>query len=141
MEVQFVASVSAIVGDAEAARRLFLNGLGITFEGGEGDYIFTERLEGVKHFGLWPLREAAIACFGGPDWPGHLPVPHASIEFEVPDVEAAEKELVGEGYQLLHGAKVEPWGQTTARVLTGDGLLVAVCYTPWFHESQGTVPA
>lgn len=26
--------------------------------------MFTERLEGVKHFGLWPLTAADEACFG-----------------------------------------------------------------------------
>jgi hypothetical protein len=109
----------------------------VPFEGGEDGYLFTERLPGVKHFGLWPLREAAQACFGADDWPADVPVPQASIEFEVGDVAAAAADLEGRGYRLLHGARTEPWTQVTARLLSPEGLLVAVCYTPWFHENRG----
>lgn len=135
MEVLFIASVSPIVRDADAARTLYGEALGLSFEGGEGSYVFTERLGGVKHFGLWPLEEAAKACFGTEEWPADVPVPQASIEFEVADVGAAADELLGAGHRLLHGAKTEPWGQDTARLLSPEGLLVAVCHTPWFHEA------
>jgi len=64
------------------------------------------------------------------------PRPQASIEFEVADVAAAANELEAKGYRLLHGARTEPWAQTTARLLTPDGLLVAVCYTPLFHDGS-----
>ena len=59
MKVEFVASFSPIVVDREAATAFYRDALAIPFEGGQGDYVFTEQLEGVKHFGLWPLREAA----------------------------------------------------------------------------------
>ncbi len=137
MEVQFVASVAPIVRDAEAARAFYRDALGLSFEGGEGDYVFTQRLAGTKHFGLWPLAEAATACFGTAEWPADLPVPQASIEFEVPDVAAAAAELEGKGYRLIHGSRTEPWGQVTARLLSPEGLLVAVCYTPHFHGESG----
>ncbi len=133
MKVQFVASVSLIVKDPHTSRSFYQEGLGLEFEGGEGDYVFTERLGGVRHFGLWPLAEAAQACFGTNDWPADLPVPQASVEFEVADVAAAAAELEDGGYQLLHGARTEPWTQVTARLLSPEGLLVALCYTPWFH--------
>jgi catechol 2,3-dioxygenase-like lactoylglutathione lyase family enzyme len=136
MNVEFVASVSAIVRDPDAARTLYGEALGLSFEGGEGHYVFTGQLPGVKHFGLWPLSEAAKACFGSDEWPADVPVPHASVEFEVSDVAAAAEELKGRGYSLIHDAKTEPWTQVTARLLTPDGLLIAVCYTPWFHDSQ-----
>ncbi len=71
MKVQCVASVSLIVKDAASAKS-FYQGLGLEFEGGEGDYVFTERLPGVKHLGLWPLSEAAKAWFGSDEWP-HRP--------------------------------------------------------------------
>ena len=135
MEVLFVASVSPIVGDPEAARAFYRGALGLNFEGAEGDYVFTEQLPGVRHFGLWPLAEAARACFGRDDWPADVPVPQASVEFEVADVAAAAEELQQAGYRLLHGARTEPWTQVTARLLTPDGLLVAVCHTPWFHDA------
>src|SRR5436190_5919043 len=86
MEVQFVASVAPIVRDVDAARAFYRDALGLSFEGAEGDYAFTEKLGGTKHFGLWPLSEAATACFGTAEWPERIPVPQASIEFEVPDV-------------------------------------------------------
>jgi len=132
MKVQFIASVAPIVRDAAAARSFYQDALGLSFEGGEGDYVFIQKL-GVRHFGLWPLAEAAAACFGSDQWPPDIPVPQASIEFEVDDVAAAAAELQAKGYQMIHGARTEPWTQVTARLLSPEGLLVAVCYTPWFH--------
>jgi hypothetical protein len=64
-------------------------------------------------------------------------VPQASIEFEVSDVEQAAGELKSRGYRLIHETRTEPWTQITARLLSPEGLLVAVCYTPWFQEGGG----
>jgi len=136
MHVQFVASVAPIVRDPASARAFYEGALGLSFEGGEGDYLFTQHLDGTKHFGLWPLSEAATSCFGTSDWPTDVPVPQASIEFEVADVAAAAAELEAKGYRLIHGARTEPWSQVTARLLTPEGLLVAVCYTPSFHDGD-----
>jgi catechol 2,3-dioxygenase-like lactoylglutathione lyase family enzyme len=138
MEVQFLASVAPIVRDVAAARAFYQHTLGLSFEGVDGDYVFTQRLEGTKHFGLWPLTEAANACFGTSEWPEDVLVPQASIEFEVPDVAAAAEELSTTGYQLIHGARTEPWSQITARLLSPEGLLVAVCYSPSFHDGSST---
>jgi catechol 2,3-dioxygenase-like lactoylglutathione lyase family enzyme len=135
MNVQFVTSVAPIVRDVGAARSFYRDTLGLSFEGEAGDYLFTQRLEGTKHFGLWPLSEAANACFGTTDWPADIPVPQASIEFEVADVAAAAAELKAKGYRLIHEAHTEPWAQITARLLSPEGLLVAVCYTPSFHDT------
>jgi extradiol dioxygenase family protein len=93
MDVQFVTSFAPIVRDTESSRSFYGNDLGLSFEGKEGDYVFTHELEGTKHFGLWPLSEAAAACFGTTEWPSEIPVPQASIEFEVSDVAAAASEL------------------------------------------------
>ena len=136
MNIEFVASFSPIVEDVTSARSFYAGVLGIDFEGGEEDYAFTERLGGVKHLGLWPLSAAADACFGTPSWPADLPRPQASIEFEVADVTAAVEELLDGGHQLLHGPRTEPWGQTVARLLSADGLLVAVCHTPHLREGR-----
>jgi catechol 2,3-dioxygenase-like lactoylglutathione lyase family enzyme len=134
MDVQFIASFSVIVRDRDAARAFYRDALALSFEGGEGDYAFTEQLDGAKHFGLWPLADAAQACFATDVWPDDVPVPQASIEFEVEDVAAAAGELERRGYRMIHGEKTEPWGQVTARLLSPEGLLVAVSYTPAFHE-------
>ena len=135
MDVQFVASIAPIVRDTEAARSFYQDALGLSFEGEEGEYRFTHELAGTKHFGLWPLAEAASACFGSADWPADIPIPQASIEFEVADVGAAAAELTAKGYRMIHGARTEPWSQITARLLSPEGLLVAVCYTPAFHDA------
>jgi catechol 2,3-dioxygenase-like lactoylglutathione lyase family enzyme len=135
MKVLFVAGVAPIVPDLAAARSLYVDGLGLPLS--DDDYPATFALEGVKHFGLWPLAEAAVACFGRREWPSDVPVPQASIEFEVEDVAAAAAELESRGHRLLHGPRTEPWGQTVARLLGPEGLLVGLSYAPWFHEEAG----
>ncbi len=75
MDVQFLTSIAPIVRDPEASRSFYADALGLGFEGHEGDYMFTHELEGAKHFGLWPLCEAANACFGTTEWPAETPVP------------------------------------------------------------------
>ena len=135
MEIEFIAGFSPIVRDAAVAERFYRDDLGLRLEGGDGAYVFTETLGGAKHFGLWPLSEAAKACFGTSNWPHELPVPQAALEFEVRDVASAAEEMSERGHTLLHGAKREPWGQTIARLLSPEGLLVALCFTPEFHEA------
>ena len=137
MRIAFVASFSPIVRDVAASRAFYGDALGLSFEGSAGDYSFTEQLSGVKHLGLWPLAEAAQACFGTPEWPNDIPVPQATLELEVESVDAvgaAAEELEASGYRLLHPARTEPWTQTIARLLSPEGLLIGVCYTPWFHD-------
>ncbi len=95
MEVQFLTSFAPIVRDTGAARSFYRDDFGLSFEGEAGDYVFTQQLEGTKLFGLWALSQAAEACFGTAAWPDEIPVPQASIEFEVPDVAAAAAELQG----------------------------------------------
>lgn len=142
MHVVFIASFASIADDVAVSQAFYRDALGLSFEGADGDYVFTQQLEGVKHFGVWPLREAAQACFGTPTWPADVPIPQASIEFEVETVEAvasAATELEDRGYHLLHGARTEPWMQTITRLLSPEGLLVGVCYSPSFHgEAQGS---
>src|SRR5688572_16611593 len=110
MRIAFVAGFSPIVRDPAASRAFYGDALGLTFEGGEGDYVFTEKLGGIKHLGMWPLQDAAKACFGTPEWPADVPVPQATVEFEVEtaeDVAAAASELEAKGHQLIHLARTE----------------------------------
>jgi catechol 2,3-dioxygenase-like lactoylglutathione lyase family enzyme len=135
MRTLFLSSVSVIVADPPEARSLFTDALGLTLAGPEGDdYVFTDSLDGSKHFGVWPLTQAAQACFGTDDWPSDRPVPQTSIEFDVDDVEAAAAELEAKGYHLLHGPRTEPWGQGIARLQTADGVIVGVSRTPWMRD-------
>ena len=139
MKVLFVASVAAIAADPPQGRKLFIDALGLPLKGeGEG-YYSSGSIPGSNHFGVWPLSQAAEACFGTPEWPADRVVPQASIEFEVEDAEAvaaAEGELQRAGYELLHPARMEPWGQTVTRLLTDDGLIVGISYAPAFHDDE-----
>src|SRR6266496_3581713 len=124
MDVLFIASVAVITADPPRSRQLYMDALGLPLEG-EGDgYYSSGNIAGSKHF-------------GAPEWPADRVVPQASIEFEVKDadaVAAAGEELQAAGYQLLHPARTEPWGQTVARLLSEDGLIVGISYAPVFHE-------
>jgi hypothetical protein len=133
MKVLFVAGFGPIVRDREASRRLYIEDLGISLDAEDGDYLHTEGLDGVKTFALWPLAQAAESCFGSPEWPAHVPVPQAWLEFDVDDVATATAELRAKGYTLLVSARVEPWGQTVTRLLAPDGILVGVTHTPWMR--------
>jgi len=108
MDIPLVTSVAPIMRDADVSRSFYTESLGLRLEGREGEYLFTHELKGTKHFGLWPLSEAASACFGTTEWPDDIPVPQASIEFEVADVAAAAAELAAKGHHLIHGARTEP---------------------------------
>jgi catechol 2,3-dioxygenase-like lactoylglutathione lyase family enzyme len=61
------------------------------------------------------------------------------VEFDVESVEAvgdAVAELEGAGHRILSGPREEPWGQTTARLLSPEGLLTGITYTPWMHSTE-----
>jgi catechol 2,3-dioxygenase-like lactoylglutathione lyase family enzyme len=139
MNVVFIASVAVVAADPPQSRKLFMDALGLPLEG-EGDgYYSSGSIPGSKHFGVWPLSEAAQACFGTPVWPADRVAPQASIEFEVENadaVAAAGGELEQAGYELLHPARTEPWGQTVTRLLTSDGLIVGISYAPPLHDEE-----
>ncbi len=135
MKIEFIASFALITADPATSRRLYVDAIGLPLEG-QDDYIHSENIAGAKHFGVWPLEQAAQACFGTSEWPAERSVPQASIEFEVADAEAvtgAGEELRAAGYELLHPAREEPWGQTVARLLSSEGLIVGISYAPSLH--------
>jgi catechol 2,3-dioxygenase-like lactoylglutathione lyase family enzyme len=137
VNVAFVASVAVIAADPAESRKLYVDALGLPLEPDKGgDYFHSEKIGGVKHFGVWPLAEAAQACFGTDEWPEDRTIPQASIEFEVTDeasVAPAAKELEQLGFSLLHEARTEPWGQTVARLLSIEGSVIGISYAPWLH--------
>jgi catechol 2,3-dioxygenase-like lactoylglutathione lyase family enzyme len=142
MEVEFISSVSVITADPVESRRLFVDVFTLPLQSPQGDeYSFSENIEGTKHFGVWPLSQAAEACFGAAEWPSELRIPQLSIEFEVADhaaVEAAAAELRDHGETLLHPVRVEPWGQTIVRILSSDGAIVGVSHAPWMHDEPAS---
>lgn len=137
MQIEFIASFATVTPDTAASRALYVDALGLPLAHGEGDdYLHSEAIGGSKHFGVWPLAQAAQACFGSEQWPADTPVPQASIEFECADaaaVQDAADELRSRGYALLHDAREEPWGQTVARLLSPEHLIVGLSYVPAFH--------
>ena len=138
MNVQFISSFAVITPDVDASRKLYVEALGLPLTGSEGDeYLHSEQVDGAKHFGVWPLRQAAEACFGTREWPADRARPQASVEFDVESTEAvaaAAEELERAGFELVHQARQEPWGQTVARVISSEGLVVGVSYVPSMHQ-------
>lgn len=134
MKVLFMAGFGPIVppGRQSEEEALYDSTLGLPFER-EGTYLHTGAIEGVKHFALWPLDQAAESCFGKPEWPDDLPVSAAWIEFDVENLQEATEELEAAGYQLLVSNRMEPWGQGVSRFLAPDGLLVGLTYTHWMR--------
>ena len=105
------------------------------------DYYGTDDIDGVRAFALWPLAHAAENTFGTTDWPADLPTPQAWIELDVESADAvreAADELVAKGHTLLREAREEPWKQTTARLMSPEGLLVGISFTPWMHEDDAS---
>ncbi|HKN97662.1 MAG TPA: hypothetical protein VJX10_11135 [Pseudonocardiaceae bacterium] len=136
MNVRFIASVSVIAPDPAASRKLYMDAIGLPLKPLDGDYFASEEIAGSKHFGVWPLSQAAQACFGTDSWPADRPVPQVSIEFDVDDpdgVAAAARELQEGGHTLLHDARTEPWGQTVARLQSPEGAIVGISYVPQMH--------
>jgi catechol 2,3-dioxygenase-like lactoylglutathione lyase family enzyme len=137
MEIEFVSGVAVIAPDPVQSRRLYVDTLGLPLTSQGGDYFHSELIPGTKHFGVWPLSQAAEACFGNEQWPAHRAVPQVSIEFDVADatrVQAAADELAAAGYELLHPVRQEPWGQTVVRLLSPESAIVGISYVPSMHE-------
>jgi catechol 2,3-dioxygenase-like lactoylglutathione lyase family enzyme len=137
MNVLFIASVGVVAADPPESRKLYVDALGLPLKSQQGEYYSSEEVGGSKHFGVWPLSEAAQACFGTTEWPADRTVPQVSLEFEVENVEAvgaAAAEMEEKGFELLHPAREEPWGQTVARLLSIEGSIVGISYAPQLHD-------
>jgi catechol 2,3-dioxygenase-like lactoylglutathione lyase family enzyme len=139
MKIEFLSTVAVIAADPPASRRLYVDALGLPLESHSDGYAHSEQIAGCKSFGVWPLSQAAEACFGTPQWPAERPVPQVSIEFDVPDATAvgpAARELEDAGYELLHPPRQEPWGQTVARLQSPEGAIVGISYAPVLHDHR-----
>jgi catechol 2,3-dioxygenase-like lactoylglutathione lyase family enzyme len=136
LKISFVAGFGPIVRDATESRR-FWSDAGFELAEIAPDYYGSDDVDGVKAFALWPLSQAAESTFGEAQWPADIPAPQAWIELDVDSPEAVGEgavELQLAGHRLLREAREEPWKQTTARLLSPEGLLVGISYTPWMHE-------
>jgi catechol 2,3-dioxygenase-like lactoylglutathione lyase family enzyme len=135
LKVVFVAGFGPLVTEPEKSKQFYVDTLGLPLEPMPDDatYYHGENVEGVKHFALWPLAAAAQSCFGTNKWPKEVPEPHSWLEFDVEDVASATKVLKDQGYKLLVEARKEPWGQTVTRMLSPEGILIGITYTPWMR--------
>jgi hypothetical protein len=137
MHVEFISSVAVITADPGMSRRLYIDALRLPLTKEADGYLHTEDVDGSRSFGVWPLTQAAQACFGSPDWPSDRPVPQVCIEFEVSDadgVQSAAEELKEQGFTFLHEAHTQPWGQTVARLQSSEGAIIGLSYTPAMRE-------
>src|SRR5436305_4893466 len=124
MNLEFLSTVAVIAPDPPASRRLYVDALGLALESHGDGYHHSEQIGGCKSFGIWPLSQAAEACFGTPQWPVARPVPQVSIEFDVVDAAAvgpAGHPHARGGDELLATPRGGPWGQTVARVQSPEG--------------------
>jgi catechol 2,3-dioxygenase-like lactoylglutathione lyase family enzyme len=133
--ILFIAGFGPIVRETETSARLYRGALGIPFKEESGGYLHTEDLSGARNFALWPLSQAAESCFGRDTWPDDVPAPHAWLEFDVENVEAATSTMESLGYRMLVRNRKEPWGQIVSRFLDPDGLLVGLTFTPLFRNA------
>lgn len=136
VDFQFVGGFGPIATDMDSTHAFWVKSLGIPLHHDSPGYFHSFDVPGTKCFALWSLAQAAEATFGTPEWPAEWPVPRAWIEFEVESPEAvgrAADQLRESGQQLLQDPHEDPWGQTTARLLSPEGLLVGISYFPNFH--------
>jgi catechol 2,3-dioxygenase-like lactoylglutathione lyase family enzyme len=76
MNVQFISTFAVISPDVDASRKFYVDALGLPLTSSEGDeYLHSEQIDGAKHFGVWPLSQAAEASFGTPEWPADRTLP------------------------------------------------------------------
>lgn len=139
MNIVSIAGFAVIAEDPASSQALYRDMLKLPLKAMD-DYLCVDRFEGANHFGVWTLAMAAESCFGTAVWPDEFPAPQATIEFELADIEsvnAAVEEMKAAGQVFVHEARVEPWGQTIARFMSPEGLLVGLSYAPWLHEGHG----
>ncbi len=136
MKIQSIAGFATITKHPQKSAKLYKEILGLGLESQE-DYLFIDKFPGSNHFGVWPLHMAAQSCFGTNEWPSNFPEPTSTVEFELgspEEVAEAVEELKQSGQQFVHDSIQEPWGQTIARFLSPENVLIGLSFTPWLHE-------
>jgi hypothetical protein len=139
VKIEFLSTVAVIAPDPLNSRRLYVEALRLPLAGDARDYQHSEQIDGCKSFGIWPLSQAAEACFGTPEWPAERPVPQVSIEFDVDAAAAvslAAQELEEAGFALPHPPRTEPWGQTVVRLQSPEGAIIGISHIPMFHDEN-----
>ncbi len=42
--------------------------------------------------------------------------------------------MKAKGQAFIHEARTEAWGQTVARFMSPEGVLIGLSYAPWLHD-------
>ena len=136
LEVLFVSGFGPIVDAPPKSHAFWRDTLGLPLEAmpNDPDYLHGEKIDGVRHFGLWPLASAAQSCFGTPTWPSDVPCPKSWLEVDVADLASATAVLKARGYALFVENRQEPWGQTVARLQSEEGSIIGISFAPGLHD-------
>ena len=119
----------------EAAVRFYRDVLGLPFEWAEGSGYAQVEVAGALHFGIWDRKAAAEAVYGDADAANRVPLGF-TVEMEVDEVAEASRAVADGGWDILHPARMEEWGQTTARITSPSGAVFGVAETPWAREVE-----
>lgn len=118
------------VSNLERLMRLYRDGFGLDLHDsghqgaghgeddrwGSGPHLATTWRDGAfLHFALYAAKGE--------------PTTRAQLSFAVPDIEAAHEAAIEAGAELLHAARVEPWG-TSARYRDFDGNVIELTQPP-----------
>ncbi|MBT8448213.1 MAG: glyoxalase [Gammaproteobacteria bacterium] len=136
MKIHSIAGFATITKDPKGSEKLYKELLGLKLKA-QKEYLYMDKFPGSNHFGIWPLSMAAKSCFGSDEWPNDFPEPTSTIEFELGSPEElalAVKELKANGQVFVHEEKQEPWGQTIARFISPENVLVGLSYATWLHK-------
>ena len=136
LKVLFIAGFGPIVRDTGESRKLYRDVLGFPFKEEADGYLHSEAVPGAKSFALWPLSQAARSCFGKDSWPNDIAVPQGWLEFDVESVEKATAVIEKRGCRILVKNRKEPWGQIVTRLLSPEGILVGVTFTPSMRKKK-----
>ena len=137
IRILFVAGFGPVTRDPVASRKLYVDTLGLPLEAMDGNenYYHGEGMDGVKHFAIWPLDQAAMSCFGKSQWPSDLATPSSWMEFDVEDIGARHRppEVARLQAPRRHAERAAR-GQTVTRLLSPEGILLGLTVTPWLRN-------
>lgn len=137
MEVRFIAGFAVITTDVASGRRLYAETFGLPLSPpvsvSDSECLCTEDVPGAKHFGVWPLEEAAQACFGRPTWPdSHPATGHDRVRGRRRRGGGAGAHR---GWPPVGSSDADgTMGTDRGSFQTAEGLLVGLCVTPWLRE-------
>ncbi|WP_461011856.1 VOC family protein [Streptomyces capparidis] len=108
--------------DLERTRAFYRDGLGLA--------IYREFGTGPGRGTVFFLGGGFLEVSGGSPSP---PAPGVELWLQVPDAEAARRELEERGVEILRPPKREPWGLIEMHIEDPDGVLIFVVETPEDH--------